>query len=318
MTTTVDPDGVLELEIRALRKESEGVLSLTLADPAGRLLPEWEPGAHVDLWLGELVRQYSLCGDPANRREYRLGVLLEPDSRGGSSYVHSVLRPGDLVEVGGPRNHFALVDAAEYVFVAGGIGITPLLPMIRHAAARGARWSLTYGGRTAASMAFTAELARYGDAVCLVPQDERGVIDLAAALGEVRDDTAIYCCGPEPLLAAVEKAAAGWPGGALHVERFQARTPSASELAAEREFVVVCDRADVTVTVPSGQSIMDCLDAAGVSVPSACRDGVCGSCQTRVLKGSPEHRDAVLNPADTDSIMVCVSRAASPELVLDL
>ena len=313
-----EPVGVLELEVVELRVESAGVLSVALADPERRLLPEWGPGAHIDLGLPEQVRQYSLCGNPADRRHYRIAVLREEVSTGGSRYVHEVLRPGELVEVGGPRNHFALVEAEEYVFVAGGIGITPLLPMIRAVAAAGRPWRLAYGGRRRASMAFLEDLAAHGDRVSVWAEDEVGLIDLDAVLGAPRDGVAVYSCGPEPLLAAMEERCASWPKGTLHIERFKARPREDVDPASERPFEIVLERTQRRVPVPPGRTALDALDDAGVEVPNACRDGVCGSCEVKVLAGIPEHRDSVLDADHTGSIMLCVSRARTDELVLDL
>ncbi|MFD5750342.1 PDR/VanB family oxidoreductase [Streptomyces sp. NPDC127033] len=305
------PSGVLELQVVQLRRESDGVLSVTLADPERRLLPAWTPGAHIDLWLPDQVRQYSLCGDPAERRAYRVAVLREEASRGGSAYVHDALRPGELVEVGGPRNHFPLVPAEEYLFVAGGIGITPLLPMI---AAAGENWRLLYGGRTRRSMAFTGRLGS-DPRVLVRPQDVYGVLDLAGALGEPRPGVAVYCCGPEPLIAAMEAACAAWPAGTLHVERFSA---AAIDTSADVAFHVVARRSNTRLAVPAGESVLDVLETAGIEVPNACRDGICGSCETRVLSGLPEHRDTLTDPGVTDRVLPCVSRARTAELVLDL
>jgi ferredoxin-NADP reductase len=313
-----EPAGVLELEVVELRVESAGVLSVVLADPERRLLPEWGPGAHVDLGLPDHVRQYSLCGDVADRQHYRIAVLKEELSTGGSRYVHEVLRPGELVEIGGPRNHFALVEAEEYVFVAGGIGITPLLPMIRAVAASDRPWRLAYGGRRRASMAFLDELAGYGDRVSVWAADEVGLIDLAAVVGPPQDGVAVYSCGPEPLLVAVEAQCAQWPKGALHLERFKAKPRADVDPATERSFDLVLERSRLRIPVPADRTVLDVLDDAGVDVPNACRDGVCGSCEVRVLAGIPDHRDSVLQPDDTGSIMLCVSRARSSELVLDL
>src|SRR5438270_3486463 len=170
----------MQLRIRSMSVEAVGVLGVERVDPRGVALPAWEPGAHVDVQLGEgLVRQYSLCGSPADRGRYRLGVLREPNGRGGSAHVHDVLRPGHVVTVHGPRNHFRLEDADRYVFIAGGIGITPILPMIATVDACGAEWELLYGGRSAPSMAFTDELARFGSRVHLWPQDTSGLLDLS-------------------------------------------------------------------------------------------------------------------------------------------
>ncbi|QJY48232.1 PDR/VanB family oxidoreductase [Pseudonocardia broussonetiae] len=308
-------DGVLDLEVVGLRRESDGVLSVELADPQRRLLPRWEPGAHIDLGLPGHVRQYSLCGDPADRRRYRIAVLQEPRSAGGSRFVHERLRPGDVVEVAGPRNHFPLVDAPRHLLVAGGIGITPLLAMAAALHGRGADWRLVYGGRRRASMAFLGELARYGAAVDVVPEDERGRLDLDGLLGTPQEGTAVYCCGPEALLGAVEQRCLAWPAGSLHVERFAAKARDDTDL---RAFDVVLRRSGMRLAVGPADSALDVLDAAGVVVPNACRDGVCGSCVTRVLSGVPEHRDSLTDPDRTDVLLPCVSRARGRELVLDL
>lgn len=304
-------ESILELEVVQLRVEAVGVLSVVLADPQRRLLPAWAPGAHIDLWLPDVVRQYSLCGDPHNRREYRIAVLHTEDSRGGSRYIHEALRPGDVIDVGGPRNHFALVEAKEYVFIAGGIGITPILPMLP---AAGDNWTLTYGGRTRESMAYRGDLEA-DPRVQIRPQDEFGLLDLPAVLGEPRSNVAVYCCGPEPLLKAVEQACIEWPEGTLHVERFTARE---FDLTEDVAFEILGQRSGIRVTVPPGESALDVLAQVGISLPYACRDGVCGSCQTRVLEGIPEHRDAMTELDDVTTIMPCVSRAQTPQLVLDL
>ena len=200
---------------------SDGVVSLALKHPDGRAWPAWAAGAHIDLILGQApTRQYSLCGDPDNPDEYRVGVLRDPKGRGSSKYVHDVLQVGDTVEIRGPRNNFALAPSPRYLFIAGGIGITPMLPMIRAAESAGAQWELVYGGRTRSSMAFVDTLSAYGDRVSFRPQDETGLLDLTTLLATPTPGTLIYCCGPEPLLAAVERASAHWPAGSLHVERF--------------------------------------------------------------------------------------------------
>ena len=310
----------MELLVRSMTVESDGVLSVELVSPSGASLPTWEPGAHLDVQLGELSRQYSLSGSPGDRARYRLGVLHEPAGRGGSAYVHGALRPGDVVEVTGPRNHFHLEPAAAYVFVAGGIGITPLLPMLARAEAEGAAWTLLYGGRTASSMAFTAELAAYGDRVTLHPQDSHGLLDLDALLDQPRTDTLVYCCGPEPLLAAVEQRMAGWPGGALHLERFSAPVVE-RDPADEHAVEVVLAESGRTLLVDPETSILQALLDDGVDILHDCQDSICGTCETKVIEGEVDHRDFVLSDREKaagDCMMICVSRACGKRLVLGL
>lgn len=305
-----------ELVVAGREFAADGVLALTLRHPLGEPLPAWEPGAHVDLVLGpELERQYSLCGDPAERHVWRIAVLREPAGRGGSAYVHEQLREGDKVRVRGPRNHFALRPAPRYRFVAGGIGITPLLPMLAAAEAAGAEWSLLYGGRTRDSMAFAGELARYGDRVTVAPQDETGLLDLGSVLDALPEGTLVYCCGPGPLLDAVEERC---PADALRVERFQARE---QPVGADGEFEVELARSGRSLTVPAGVSVLDAVRAAGVEVLYSCTEGTCGTCETDVLEGTPEHRDSVLGPQEREAgetMMICVSRCRGNRLVLDL
>ncbi len=318
---SVNGEEVLELVVHARGWAAQGVLLLDLRDPAGAGLPRWTPGAHIDLLLpGDVVRQYSLCGDPAERALWRIAVLREPAGRGGSALVHDRLVPGTAVTVRGPRNHFPLQPAARYLFIAGGIGITPLLPMIAAADAAGAQWSLLYGGRTAASMAFARELgATHGDRVTLCPQDEHGLLDLESALAEATPDTLVYCCGPAPLLDAVERRCAGRPPGTLRVERF---TPKdAGDPVLTGSFEIELAVSGLTRTVPPDRSILDVLEEAGVQVLTSCREGTCGTCETGVLAGAVDHRDSLLTPEEKeegDTMLICVSRAACPKLVLDL
>ncbi|NHA67181.1 cytochrome P450 [Phycicoccus flavus] len=313
-------EAMTEAVIEAKETVSDGVVALTLRPTSGLPFPSWRPGAHVDLALpGVRTRQYSLSGDPADLSTYRLGVLREPASRGTSEHVHAGLRAGDVVRVVGPRNHFRLVDAPRYAFVAGGIGITPILPMLREAQARGADWHLTYGGRTRASMAFLDELEQYGERVTVAPQDEVGLLDLPGVLGEPRDDTSVYCCGPGPLLDAVEAATAAWPRGSLHVERFAAKP--LTEPVRRDAFEVELRASGRTVTVGPEVSVLDAVAAAGVPTVSSCNEGTCGTCETTVLEGRPDHRDSVLEETEReagDCMMICVSRSCTARLVLDL
>ena len=308
-----------ELELVVDRRETaaDGVLVLAFRHPLGEELPAWEPGAHIDVLLGpDLERQYSLCGDPADRSVWRIAVLHEPEGRGGSAYIHGQLGEGDKVRVRGPRNHFALQPAARYRFVAGGIGITPILTMIAAAEAAGAQWTLLYGGRTRQSIAFTEELARYGDdRVRIAPQDETGLLDLDAEFADLPPDTLVYCCGPGPLLDAVEERC---PTGQLHLERF---APKVQETGPDGEFEVVLERSGQTLTVLPNVSVLETVQTAGVDVLYSCSEGTCGSCETDVLDGTPEHRDSVLSDAERETgktMMLCVSRCQGKRLVLDL
>lgn len=314
----------LELLVHRMTWEAEGVLSVELVHPEGKPLPPWTPGAHLDLHAGGHIRQYSLCGDPADTGRYRIGVLDEPASRGGSRYVHRTLRPGASVTVQGPRNHFPLAEAGRHLFLAGGIGITPLLAMARETVRSGTPWCLVHGGRRRDAMAFGGELtalaASPNGEVVFHPQDELGHIDLDEALSGLGDDTHVYCCGPEPLLAAVEeRCAALGAGDRLHVERFAA--PVVERTGDETAFEVECRRSGSTVLVDGDTTVIDALESIGIDVPSSCRDGICGTCETRVLEGTPEHRDFLLSEAEHESgetMMVCVSRCVSKRLVLDL
>lgn len=310
-----------EVVVAGRERAADGVVRLTLRRPGGGPLPAWAPGAHVDLLLdGGLVRQYSLCGSPQERTAWRIAVLREPDGRGGSAYVHDRLTVGTRLRVRGPRNNFPLRPAERYLFIAGGIGITPLLPMIEAAERAGARWRLLYGGRTRASMAFLGELADYGGAVSVRPQDEAGLLDLDAFLAEPDVRTLVYCCGPEPLLAAVEeRCGSGWPAGALQVERFHPR--EAAGTTEDAAFEVVLARSGRALTVPAGGSVLEAIRSAGVEVLYSCTEGTCGTCETDVLEGEPDHRDSVLTDeerAGGETMMICVSRSRGPRLVLDL
>ncbi len=313
-----------DLVVHRRSTPADGVVVLDLAHPESQDLPPWEPGAHIDLILGDsLTRQYSLCGDPRDPGVWRVGVLLDPNSRGGSRYVHEILAEGAAVRVRGPRNHFPLVDAPRYRFIAGGIGITPIAAMIKAVQSAGSDWTLLYGGRTKASMAFADELAEhYPDRVTVWPQDERGLLDLESLLKDPEDNTLVYSCGPEPLLAAVEQQCAQWPAGTLHIERFAAKTPTAEQAAeALDRFEVVCQRTGVTFEVTSDKSILEILEEADVPIMASCYEGVCGTCEARVLEGTPDHRDSMLTEPERDAgevMLVCVSRSRTERLVLDL
>lgn len=311
-----------EVTVTRRRQASDGVITLDLGDPQGAWLPAWEPGAHIDVTLPDgTARQYSLCSDPENASTYRIGVLREPNGKGGSVYLHDEVREGSRLQISSPRNNFPAVDSPRYLFIAGGIGITPILPMIRLAESRGAEWTLLYGGRTRLSMALLDELEGYGERVVLRPQDEFGLLDLAGYLGEIAPDTVVYACGPEPLLGAVEAAMEHWPEGSLHVERF---APKPIEVDGPDEaFEVEFAESGVTLTVTAEQSILDAAEKAGINVFSSCQEGTCGTCETPLLEGRADHRDSLLTESEQDAqdtMMICVSRAerGCPRLVLGL
>ena len=312
-----------ELVIRRRDTAADGVVALDLADPNDNELPRWGPGAHIDVLLSEnLTRQYSLCGDPQDPRTWRIGVLLDADGRGGSRHIHDELHEGATVRVRGPRNHFPLVDAERYRFFAGGIGITPILPMIEAVNDAGSDWSLVYLGRQRSTMAFAGSLAdAHGDRVTLWPRESNGTFDLETALKDPADNTLIYCCGPERLLAAVEHHTAHWPDGSLYLERFAAKAPTADTEEALETFEVVCQRSGVTVEVGPDLSILEALEDEGIPIMGSCYEGVCATCEARVLEGVPVHRDSVLNDAQKaagEVMMTCVSRSCTERLVLDL
>lgn len=303
--------------VRAMRQESVGVLSLELAPAEGEAIPGWEPGAHLDLVLPSgLSRSYSLCGDPTDSA-YRIAVLREEVSRGGSVFVHETLRVGDRVEVRMPRNHFPLEPAREYLFVAGGIGITPLLPMIARADGLGVPWRLLYAGRERGRMPFLGELAGYGDKVSILARDEGGGLDLAGELAGVPDDALVYVCGPERMLEGARNAL-GERQDILRTELFAA--PERDDEPGDA-FTVELQRSGLILPVPADRSVLAVVSDAGIDVLTDCEEGICGSCETRVLLGVPEHRDYVLTTQEKEAgtcMMICVSRSMSPRLVLDL
>ena len=308
----------IDCRVAERRQVAEDVVSLVLEPVIRRPLPAWRPGAHIDLVLPiGVVRNYSLCGDPTDRRQWQISILRERSGRGGSDWIHENLVAGSEILVRGPRNNFALTKAPAYRFIAGGIGITPILPMVRQVAERAeAPWKMLYGGRTRESMAFHQEVSGFGSNVRIHPHDPAGHPPLADFLADAPPGTAVFCCGPEGLLKAVEAVCVKL-GLELHVERFKA---AASETP-NRPFVVRLGPDGPNVDVPADQTLLTALRAAGAFVLSSCEAGTCGTCETGVLAGSPDHRDAILTDkerADNKCMYVCVSRASGQDLVLDL
>jgi ferredoxin-NADP reductase len=307
-----------QVVVRAKREIATAVVELTLGG-CGQALPDWTPGAHVDVLLPTgSARQYSLLPS-ARCDEWRVAVLREAEGRGGSRFIHDDLRVGDRLATCGPRNNFPLQPADEYLFLAGGIGVTPLVGMAVDAERRGVEWSMLYCGRTRTSMAMADELgARWPNRVDIHSDDERGLPDLAALLTRPRPGTVVYACGPTPFLDAVTAAMTHWPPGSLHVERF---TPVEHASSPDAAFEVELRTSGRVLTVPAGRSALEVIQEAGVQVLSSCTEGTCGTCETVVLEGEVDHRDAVLSPeeqAASETMMICVSRARGSRLVLEL
>ena len=310
----------MNLDLRVIGKQlvADRVVSITLGRSDGTELPEWTPGSHIDLYLpGGLIRQYSLCSDPGDRVSWRIGVLKELNGRGGSDVVHDSVQVGDTLTAVGPRNNFAyLPSASDVLFIAGGIGITPILPMVRAAQQAGANWRMLYLGRNRDSMGFLNELESYGDHITVHTSDDGGILPLGrgiAAFGLT--DPEIYACGPAPLLDTLGE---GWPAGRLHVERFTGNGTGAQDT--DTAFVV--ETSDGTeIQVAADETILAAMIRCGVPALNSCQEGICGTCETVVLEGTPLHRDSLLSAeerASNETMMICVSRCVGDRLVLEL
>jgi len=311
----------LKLRVTARSLAADGVVLIELQPADGEILPGFKPGAHIEVQLPDgLRRHYSLCGDPDARDRYRIAVALAEPSRGGSAYMHQSLNVGDVIVTSTPRNNFPLVeDSQRYQFIAGGIGITPILPMLRWCEANNRSWRLLYLLRGRARAAFLDDLAPFAGRVQTHFDDEAGgVFDIGAALNDVARDAHIYCCGPGPLMEAVEQAAADRDSAYVHFEWF---TPKDQSALANTPFTVILARSRREVAIPADRSILETLQASGMKLPFSCREGLCATCETAVLAGTPDHRDQILTPEEkqvSQSMMICVSRAKSPSITLDL
>jgi vanillate O-demethylase ferredoxin subunit len=316
----------LQVRVRAVTFEAEGILGFELVPmPPLKELPPFTAGAHIDLHLPNgLLRSYSLLNAQHERHRYLIGVNKDAQSRGGSRYLHEVLRAGDTLAISAPRNNFLLDEAASLnVFIAGGIGITPLMSMIARSQALGTPWKLHYAARTRRNAAFLETLHGYHNdpnvELSLNFDQEPGgrMLDLSAIVQALPPGAHVYCCGPLPMLAAYEQATAGLPPECVHMEYFAAKEAAATDGG----FVVELARSAKTVQVRAGQTILDSLMAEGVEPPYSCQEGICGTCEVRVIAGIPDHRDLVLSSAEkaaNDRIMVCCSGSRTPKLVLDL
>lgn len=310
---------ICRLKVDEITRRADEVVEIALSDIAGNPLPEWKAGAHLSFNLSpDLERQYSLCGSLKDRNQWRVAVLRAPEGRGGSEHIHTHVKVGDVLDVAGPRNHFSLQPASSYIFVAGGIGITPILPMIEQATAQSTPWKLYYGGRTLSSMAYRDVLASYGDKVNILSQDVHGMLDLRKIAASVTPDTHVYSCGPSGLLDALVDLSSNWPKDTLHLERFSPIAAKPDQ--ANKPFIAHLRASGKSVLVGAGESLLEALAREGIQRPSACREGTCGSCETRVLSGGVDHRDSVLSPSEQeqgDWMMICVSRAFGKEIELD-
>jgi ferredoxin-NADP reductase len=315
----------ITLRVRRRAEIAVNALLLELESASGEALPEWPPGAHLDIRLPSgLTRQYSLCGAREEKSTYVVVVLREPHGRGGSEEIFRELAVGTEFISSTPRDHFRLVDASEYVLIAGGIGITPIKAMVDELRARGARWHLHYGGRTREHMAFLDELVDLGaDHVSIVPQDADGLLDVRAIIGNLPPEAAIYCCGPGALLDAVLTACA--EAGAserLHFERFVAPTDGAEFVTGgDTAFEVELRSSGVTLQVAADKTLLEVVQSILPDMPFSCTEGYCGSCVSVVLDGEPDHRGTLMTPEEHDAertMLICVGRSKSQRLVLDL
>ncbi|AQS85684.1 MAG: PDR/VanB family oxidoreductase [Acetobacter aceti] len=311
------------LRVRAcvLKWEAKDIVSLELRALDGGPLPRFTAGSHIDLHLpGGIVRSYSLSNDPAETDRYVVGIARDAASRGGSRYIHETLRIGAEFDIGKPRNNFELNETSQdHVLIAGGIGITPMMSMMHRLHTLGRRPVLYYAVRDHSRLAFSREInAISREHVYHIDSETGAPLDIASIIG-AHPDADFYCCGPAPMLSAFEDATAHLPEERVHFERFAAVAVAKPDT--EAAFEVECVKSHKVFAIPPDESIGDVLEAAGIPVDLSCREGICGSCETRVLSGVPEHRDSVLSKSEKEShktMMICVSRCRSGKLLLDL
>jgi ferredoxin-NADP reductase len=311
----------IEVRVDEIRYAARDTNFFVFRRPDGQRLPAFEPGAHIDVVLPNgLTRQYSLLHASKDPEAYTIGVKRDPRSTGGSAYLHDSLRVGALVGISHPRNNFPLHAGESHhtVLIAGGIGITPIWAMAERLAAGTAGWELHYSCRSRSDAVLLDTMSRIAE-VRLNFDDENGgqFLDLQAIAANAPPDTHFYCCGPTPMLEAFQEAMADVPSDHWHVEYFTQKESAATEGG----FVVRLRRSGLDVTVPPGNTILDTLREAGLAMPSSCEKGICGTCETTVLDGVPDHRDAILTESEraaNDTMMICCSGAKSDQLVLDI
>lgn len=322
----MEMSNTIEVRINSVKPEALGILSYELVPTqAGAQLPQFAAGAHVDLQLpGGMVRSFSLLNSQNERDRYVIAVAKDANSRGGSVYIHDKLRAGDVIRVSQPKNNFPLAEgAAKSLFIAGGIGITPLWCMIQRLQELGRPWELYYCIRTREHAAMMAALQAAGTGgsgkVNFNFDHEPGgkVLDLAQVVAAQAPGTHMYCCGPLPMLAAFEAATASRPQEEIHVEYFTAKEAP----AASGGFTVVLSKTGKEVFIPAGKTILDTLLDLGIETPYSCMEGTCGECVTNVLEGIPDHKDVFLTKQDqaaNKKMMICCSGSKSDRLVLEL
>lgn len=331
--------------IASRRHLTDWVDEFRFESPDGSPLPAWTPGSHIDVQIPEcaisgkrcwgddseaapenvdsLIRQYSLCSDPADLSGYTIAVdrtSIDRGGRGGSERIHQTFDPGVPVRIGQPRNHFALQRALNYVFIAGGIGITPILPLIAQAERTGRPWTLLCLSRSEDEMPYFDYLQdTWGDRVRIHASGDYGRIDFVTALADQPRGTAVYVCGPGAMAMSVRMAVDPQPAVDVFTEQFSAPVRPTGE--GDTPFEVTIASTGDTVAVPGDQSVLDSLEKRGMLLASSCREGMCGTCEVGVVSGEIEHRDTVLTPeerSENESMMICVSRCSSGRLVLDL
>jgi vanillate O-demethylase ferredoxin subunit len=317
----------LKVRIVAKREEARDVFSFELADPAGRSLPPFGAGGHIDVEINDqLIRQYSLCNHPGEQHRYLIAVLKDPGTRGGSLAMHERFKEGDLINISEPKNHFPLAASArKSLLFAGGIGVTPILCMAERLAQTGADFEFHYCARSLDRMAFVDRIRQsaFAGKVSFHLDDgpDAQKLDIKSVLGQPQPDVHLYVCGPSGFMDWVLKTAQDnqWPEEQVHREYFAAAAQPAGLSAGE--FEVQLASTGKTYRVPADKSITNLLREHGIEIPTSCEEGVCGTCLTHVLEGEPDHRDMFLSKkerARNDQILPCCSRAVSSKLVLDL
>jgi ferredoxin-NADP reductase len=310
----------LRLRIKSATWEAPDILSYELGPLEGGELPPFTAGAHIDITLPSgLVRSYSLINPQSERHRYVIAVQKDRASRGGSKWLHENFRAGDIVTANGPRNNFALDESAQKsIFLAGGIGITPILSMIERLSTLGRDWELVYCSRKRGGTAFLESLEKNPRVRFNFDEEPGGkMLDIAALVKAAPANAHLYCCGPLPMLEAFEQATKDLERKRIHVEYFTAKEPP----AVEGGFRVVLAKSGRELMVPPGKTILDTLRDTGIDIPYSCTEGVCGTCETKVLEGIPDHRDLILTEeerASNKTMMVCCSGSKSAKLVLDL